>query len=167
MRPLRRARFILLATMAFLAVGLLAPPSAAAQGPPPGAGGSAGIKVTLVQGLVFPSMAAGLPAVVVVTAADANAAVLTASGKKNNAVTASVVEPSILMTTGTGAAPAEQIPVTGWTFGGSLVDGGGSGSGVMDGTGNITNMRVGATATVSASNVGGTYTGTATFRLVY
>lgn len=122
------------------------------------------ITLSTVQDLTFAPQVAGTTVDVVTAAGDTNAAIFSATGALDAVALGSVVEPTIDMSTGAGASTAETIVVDTWSYGGSLaVDG----STVFDGTGNIADMRVGATAHVEAEDVAGDYVGSATFRLVY
>lgn len=124
------------------------------------------IVITETQALSFPNTTSGGALAVVVAPTDGTAAIFTATGQASTGATGSVVEASIDMqhSTWSVADPTKEITVDTWTTGGNL-----SGAGAMtfDGTGNITNLRVGGTANVSANDIAGAYTGTATFRLVY
>ena len=51
-----------------------------------------------------------------------------------------------------------------FTYGGDLSS---SGTGSFDNSGDISDMRVGATAHVAANDTPGAYTGSATFRVTY
>lgn len=122
----------------------------------------AAINITEVQALAFPDTEAGTAGTLVVAPADATAAVFSATGSASANIAVSVGD--INMTDGT-----DNIPVATWVFGGNLVDGGdgNNGTGSFDGTGNIADMRVGATATLGGTEGAGSYAGTATFTVVY
>ncbi len=122
------------------------------------------IIVSETKALSFVEAVAGTADTVITAAGDGEAAIFTATGEASRAVTGSVVESSITMTTGGGGA-TEQITVDTFTTGGNLsaLDG----SAAFDGTGNLVDMRIGATANIDATDVAGDYTGSATFRLVY
>jgi hypothetical protein len=122
------------------------------------------ITLTTVQDLSFAPQPVGEAVDVLTTAADSRAAVFSATGEANAVAQTSVVEPSIEMVTGAGSASGERITVDTFTYGGSLAT---DGSTAFDGSGEINNMRVGATAHVEADDVQGDFVGTATFRLVY
>ena len=101
-----------------------------------------------------------------VAAADATAAVFSATGQANKFATASVVQSSItlLRSGGTGGNSPDEITVDTFTLGGTGI----SGSTVDFGAGgSVSDMRVGATAHVLAEDVAGDYSGTATFSLLY
>lgn len=120
------------------------------------------LSITENAALDFGEEAVGYSGSIVIAPADG--AQFSVSGHPNYQVQASIVESSINMTTGDGVGATKQIPVGSWTFGGNL---NGSGLGTLDGSGSLTNMRVGATATVEDTDIAGDYSGSATFRLVY
>ena len=122
------------------------------------------ITLSLDQDLSFAPQTAGQASDVVTAPSDSTAAVFSATGESDAVAQASVVESSIEMSTGTGASTAERITVDAWTYGGSLAS---NGSTAFDVSGNLSDMRVGATAHLEADDVSGSYAGSATFRLVY
>lgn len=122
------------------------------------------ITLSSVQDLSFAPQLAGSNEAVVTAAGDSSAAVFSATGEANSPAQASVVESSIEMTTGAGSSASERITVDSFTYGGSLA---GDGSTAFDASGNIDDMRIGATANVEADDISGDYAGSATFRLVY
>lgn len=124
------------------------------------------IVITETQALSFPNTTSGGAIGVTVAPTDATAAIFTATGQASTGVTGSIVEASIdmLHSTWTVADVTKEITVDTWTTGGNLS---GAGAATFDGAGNLTNLRIGATANVSANDIAGAYTGTATFRLVY
>lgn len=128
---------------------------------------AATIAITEIQGLSFPAAVAGTTTTMVTAATDSTAAVFNATGDANTALTATIVETGVIITTGTGSTNSQKISIDNWTFGGSLTDGGGSGTGTFDATGALTNLRIGATANVESDDIAGDYTGTVTLRLVY
>lgn len=122
------------------------------------------IVITETQALSFASAGAGSGSTVVTAATDGTAAIFTATGEASTAVTGSVVDANITMTTGDGVGTTKQITVDTFTTGGDMD---GSGSATFDGSGDLTNLRIGATANVEAEDIAGSYSGTTTFRLVY
>ena len=128
------------------------------------AAASQAISVSEDKPLAFGNVIAGFTQDIVINAGDAGAAVFSATGDPNISVTAEVVEKKITMQTPSGAGHAARITVSGWSYGGSLSSKGG---GYFDGSGQLSNIRVGATARVRSSDVEGFYIGSATFRLVY
>lgn len=124
------------------------------------------IVITEVQALSFMNIAAGTSTTIVTAPGDTNAAVFNATGDVSAAVTVSIVENNVNITTGSGNGAQRKIPITAWTFGGSLTDAGGSGTASFDASGILNNMRIGASATVDANNLAGDYSGTVTLRVV-
>lgn len=124
------------------------------------------IVITETQALSFPNTTSGGAIAVTVAPADGTAAIFTATGEPSTGVTGSVVESSIVMqhSTWSVADVTKEITVDTFTTGGNLS---GAGAGTFDGTGNITDMRIGGTANVQANDIAGAYSGSATFRLVY
>ena len=114
------------------------------------------ITITKVQDLLFPDTTlTGSAFTIVVLPADSGAANFTAQGGKNRNITKSVVESSINMA---AAGVVGTIAVDTFVL---------SGPTAFDGSGNITGIKVGATAHVLAASEDGNYTGTATLRVVY
>lgn len=125
---------------------------------------AAPVSVTEESPLSFGNVIAGFSQDIVITASDAGAAVFSATGDPNVAVTGQIVEKKTNMYTTGATGQAGRITVDNWSYGGNLAS---NGSGNFDGAGQLTNMRVGATATVGSSDPEGFYSGSATFRLVY
>jgi len=125
------------------------------------------IVITETQALSFADTVAGTGSSVVTAAADATAATFTATGEASTAVTGSVVEANITMQHSSWTVPdaTKEITVDTWTLGGDMNPG--TGAATFSGGGALNDLRVGATATVGATDITGVYTGTATFRLVY
>jgi hypothetical protein len=114
------------------------------------------IIVTVIQGLQFPStMLTGSDINVVVTVGSPDAASFNANGSPNRSFVASVVQPSI-----DASAPGVSSVITMDNF---LIAGPTS----FNGSGDANGLRVGATAHILASTDEGTYSGIATFRVVY
>lgn len=122
------------------------------------------IVISESKAMDFPDTVSGAASTLVTTAAGTDAAILTATGEANRAATASVVETSVEITTGLGDDATKRITVDTFTLGGDI---GVGGAVTFDGTGNLSDMRVGATAHVESNDIAGDYAGTATFRLVY
>ena len=122
------------------------------------------IVITETNALSFADTVSGQTLAVVTGAADASAAQFTATGEPSRAVTGSVVEASIEMTTGDGVGNTKRITVDSFTTGGDMS---GAGAATFDGSGDLADLRVGGTANVESDDIAGNYAGTATFRLVY
>ena len=122
------------------------------------------ITITETNALSFANTESGQLVDVTTAALDSTAAQFTSTGEPSTAVTGSVVETNINMTTGTGDDSTKQIVVDTWTFGGDM---NGSGVATYDGSGDLSNLRVGATAHVEAEDIAGAYSGAATFRVTY
>lgn len=102
---------------------------------------------------------------VVLAPTGTTAAIYDATGSATRTVQASVTTSTIeLACQTTASCGTAKIPVTDFTFGGGLSS---SGAATFDAAGKITNMRVGATATIDANDKTGRYYGVGTFRLVY
>ena len=114
------------------------------------------ITITKVQDLLFPDTTLTGSAInLIVLPADSGAANFTAQGGKSRNITKSVVESSINMA---AAGVVGNIAVDTFVL---------SGPTAFDGSGNITGIKVGATAHILAASEDGNYTGTATLRVVY
>ncbi len=125
--------------------------------------GAAPIVITEQKGLTLGNAVAGFAATLVIAPTDAGAAVFSASGDPNTPVIASIVEGSIVLTTGSGSGAGRQIVLDSWTFGGSLAA---DGTAVLDAQGKLSNMRVGATANIESDDIGGDYSASPTLRLL-
>ncbi|MEI6093085.1 MAG: DUF4402 domain-containing protein [bacterium] len=114
------------------------------------------ITITKVQDLSFPDTTlTGSAFDITVATIDSGAATFNAQGGKNRNITRSIVESSINM-----SAPGVTGNIAVNTF--SI-----SGPTAFDSSGNANGLKVGAVAHVLAASEDGTYTGTATFRVVY
>jgi len=114
------------------------------------------ITISKVQDLLFPNTTlTGSAFTIAVLPADSGAASFNAQGGKNRNITKSVVESSINMSASgvVGNIAVDTFVLTGPT--------------AFDSTGNITAIKVGATAHVLAASLDGNYSGTATLRVVY
>ena len=119
--------------------------------------------ITERSALSFPSLPSNTTAINLVTnPSDSDAAVFDANGTANQPITVTTKESFIWLRSGN-----QKIMIQDFTFGGSVTDIGGSGTGSFDISGNLTNIRVGATVVIPASPVPGSYTGILTFKLVY
>lgn len=122
------------------------------------------IALTQTGELSFGEVIAGSATTVTTAPDDGNAVAFAAVGEPLRAVTGSIVEDSIVLISGEGSTPQEQITVDSFQTGGSLSE---DGSAVFDTEGTLNDLRIGATAHVEAEDVPGNYIATATFRLVY
>ncbi len=122
------------------------------------------IVITETNALSFVETTAGSDQTVVTAPADGIAAQFTATGEASRAVTGSVVESSVTLTTGAGLTTPEQMTVDTFTTGGDMS---GAGAATFSVGGALSDLRIGATANVLTEDVPGTYAGSATFRLVY
>lgn len=122
------------------------------------------ITVTNTSDLDFGTYEGGQNNNITVAAADAGAATFSSTGEASTAVTGVIVESSIEMTTGDGIGTTKRITVDTWTYGGDMDA---SGVATYDGSGNLSNLRVGGTAHAEVEDIAGNYTGTATFRVTY
>ena len=122
------------------------------------------IVITETNALSFVETTAGSDQTVTTAPGDGIAATFTATGEASRAVTGSVVEPSVVLTTGAGVTTPEQMTIDTFTTGGDMS---GAGAASFDGSGDLSDLRVGATANVLTEDVPGVYAGSATFRLVY
>ena len=114
------------------------------------------ITITKVQDLLFPDTTlTGSAFTIVVLPADSGAANFNAQGGKSRNVTRSIVESSINMS---ASGVAGTIAVDTFVL---------SGPTAFDASGNISGIKVGATAHVLAASEDGIYSGTATLRVVY
>ena len=114
------------------------------------------ITITKVQDLSFPDTTiTGSLINLVVLPADSSAASFTAQGGNSRSITKSIVESSINMS---ASGVVGNIAVDTFVL---------SGPTAFDGTGNITGLKVGATAHILAASLDGNYTGSATLRVVY
>ena len=122
------------------------------------------IVITETNALSFVDTVAGTTQDVVTGPADALAAQFSATGEPSRPVTGSVVESSVEVTTGDGVGSTKRMTIQDFTTGGDMS---GAGSASFDGSGDLSDLRVGATAKVESDDIPGDYAGTATFRLVY
>ena len=119
---------------------------------------SAAITVTLVRNLDFGYQILGLTQNVIVAPTDSGAASFNASGLTvGKTTTCSVTTSSITMSNG-GSGTTNQITVNAFKISGCTTP--------VPSGGQILGIGVGATAAIKSTNLEGTYTGTATFRIV-
>lgn len=129
------------------------------------------IALTNQQGITFPTqevVSGDTP--ITVGPTDAAAAIFSAIGEAGKNATGSVTDTNIqLSCTSAATCGTDAITVNNFTLGGDLAAGGRvTFPGALgSGTGNLTNLRIGATETLTSADRAGTYSGTATFRLVY
>jgi len=120
------------------------------------------IVLTKTQDLTFPNASAEFVDSVLVAANDSTAAIFSATGEANRAVTGSITASSIEMIHTVDSS--HKIIVDSFTTGGDMNS---SGVTAFDNSGNLSNLRVGATANIEADDIAGNYAGSATFRLSY
>lgn len=122
------------------------------------------ITITKVADLRFPSVISGFSQVVVVNPSDSAAAVFEITGFECSRIRADVIENIEFMTAG-GGLSGDSIEIRDFTYGGSLDS---LGQAVTDcTTGNLQNIRVGGTASISSTNNESFYEGTPTLRVLY
>ena len=113
------------------------------------------ITITKIQDLLFPDGTAhGSAYDMVVATGDAGAATFNAKGGKGRNLARSVVESSVILSDGGG----QTLTVNTFVVAGPTA---------FDGFGDANGLKVGATLHVLASSHQGTYSGSATFRVVY
>ena len=112
------------------------------------------ISITEINALSFPDAVAGSNQSLTVLPTDAGAAEFNATGNANSNITVSVVEASINMSDGSG----NDILVDTFAV---------TAPASFDGSGNANGMKVGATANIEAADPAGSYSGSATFRVIY
>ena len=120
--------------------------------------------ITTISDLLFPSVVSSASSqTITVLASDGGAAVFDLTGTANSVVAVEIAEKSIQAT----SAGGKQIKIDGFTYGGSLTPAAKGATGTLDAAGNLTNMRIGATASVKNKQESGTYIGTLTLTVVY
>ncbi|PCI42584.1 MAG: hypothetical protein COB51_12845 [Moraxellaceae bacterium] len=122
------------------------------------------ITLTESQSLSFSNSLAGSDNDVVILPTSGEAAKFSASGEADYAATGSIIESSIVLTTGEGTDSTEQITIDTFVLGGDMSSGGNL---TFDSEGSASNLNVGGTAHILAEDIIGAYSGAATFRLVY
>lgn len=120
------------------------------------------IQLTSAQALSFGAVTAGSAKAVVI--APATGAKFSSIGEANGAVTGSIIENGILLNAGGGSSSAQQIVVDGFVVGGDMDA---TGNAVFDTSGQLNDLRIGATAHIESEDIVGVYAGSATFRLLY
>jgi len=120
--------------------------------------------VTTISDLQFPTVvSASSSQTITVLPSDSGAAVFDVSGTPNSIVGVEIAEKSIQAT----SAGGKQIKIDSFTYGGSLVPAAKGATGTLDASGNLTNMRIGASASVKNKQESGVYTGTLTLSVIY
>lgn len=127
------------------------------------------IVLTVLNNLSFPETNAGTAQTVTVSPGASSAAKFSATGMPLQGVTGSVTQETVELTCTSGACTsstgdAKKIEIDTFSFGGDMNSSGGAN---FDSNGTLNNLTIGAKEHIKASNLQGTYTGTATFRLVY
>lgn len=122
------------------------------------------IKMTLQSPLNFPSTTAGNSATVTTDPADTGSVHFVATGEPNAAITGTILENQVTLTTSDGLGSEKQITVDNFVTGGDMNE---SGLATFDENGALDNLRIGATAHIDADNIPGSYSTTATYRVVY
>lgn len=122
------------------------------------------INISLVQNLNLGAHAVGTAQQVYVNPSSSQAAQFTATGDANARVVGSVVQQQIMLENPAGSGVTAQISLGSWQFGGDMQS---SGQAQFNSSGELHNLRLGGYATISAHNIAGSYSGTATFRLTY
>ena len=114
--------------------------------------------ITKTSDLSFPATASsGSIQNVTVAPADGTAATFDITGEASTAITASIVEANVTLTSST-------IVVDTFTFGGGLAA---DGTATTTAGGAVAGAAVGATANVPASHAAGSFSGSLTFRVLY
>ncbi|MDH5560495.1 MAG: DUF4402 domain-containing protein, partial [Deltaproteobacteria bacterium] len=122
--------------------------------------------VTLINNLTFPTtedLSAGQAVTVLPT--DANAAVFTITGTPNTPVTISIVPSNNVNMVLSGGS--KKIKIIDFTFGGSVPTQLSPITATLDATGNLSNLRLGATANVLTSTAAGYYLTSIALRVIY
>jgi len=123
------------------------------------------IELSISQNLSFESTFTNKSSSMVTSPNSYRSAVFKASGEPNKKFIASIDASEIYMRlNGVGKAKEEIIVVSDFTFGGDLDK---HGIGDFSNNGNLTNLRVGATASVKSYNMPGSYIGSTSLRLIY
>ena len=118
------------------------------------------LSITEQSALSFPDTEASASAQnVVIAPTGTGAAVFNIAGEASRPVTASIVQSNLQITNG-----STTVTIGSFTFGGGLSS---SGTGTLNGSGQLTGAGVGATAAIPANPQAGVYSGSLTFRVVY
>lgn len=117
------------------------------------------IIITNIHMLDFGTITGGRSEQEVIGPDDPNAAVFRATGEPRLTVAASILEKNIDLTNSNG----DKIKVTSFTLGGDLRND----KAQFNNKGELSDLRVGATAIIKSNSPAGDYYGTATFQLVY
>ena len=124
------------------------------------------LSINQVQDLSFGEAYSGSAQSLVVDPTDGGAAIFSAIGDVTKTATISMSNDTIVMKKGAGGTANTEVSVSSFLFGGSGV----SGDDILDfdlHESNITDIRVGATATVEAGDEAGSYLGSATVSVIY
>ncbi|OUS04022.1 hypothetical protein A9Q81_06290 [Gammaproteobacteria bacterium 42_54_T18] len=122
------------------------------------------ITLTMQNSLSFPAVIAGENKTLITHPASSDAVIFSATGESSAPVTGTVVESFVVMKTGSGLDESEKIQVDSFITGGELST---DGTGIFDTNGELSNLRIGASAHIEENDVPGDYSSTATFRLTY
>jgi len=124
------------------------------------------IALTNVNGITFPEHEVVTSDTnITVAPADTGAAKFSATGAPDRAVTGSVTTDSVSLQCSTpSTCNRETMTINNFTYGGDMNN---SGNATFSNDGKLNNLLIGATQQINASNNAGTYSGNATFRLVY
>ncbi|MBL4865315.1 MAG: DUF4402 domain-containing protein [Pseudomonadales bacterium] len=120
--------------------------------------------MTQNKDLTFDEIIAGTTQSITTSPEDNNAVSFSAGGEPNSAVTASVVENSVILISGLGEDSTTKITMDSFTMGGDLTV---AGNGVFNSNGLLADLRVGATVHIEGEDQPGDYSAIATFRVVY
>ncbi len=112
-----------------------------------------------ITDLIFPVQVQGVGATVTVGVNDAGAATFTATGTAGRSATIKLTSKTVTITTPPNTNNNYRITVNNFVINNT--------SPVFNALGQITNIRVGARATIVAADVEGEYSGTNTLRLTY
>lgn len=120
------------------------------------------LTIITVKDLEFQAAIAGIAQTITTPANSVYAATFSVTGDANQPITVSVQERRIRMAN--QDFPSDRIRVRDWTFGGAISS---NGTGVLDNNGQLSNIRLGASARVRRNLRPGHYSGSGTIRVVY
>ena len=124
------------------------------------------LSIDQVQDLNFGNAFSGTADDLIVLPDAGGAAIFSATGDVTKTATISMANGTIVMKKGAGGTANTEVSVSSFTFGGLGVSGTNQLDFVADGS-SITDIRVGATASIEAGDEAGSYVGTATVSVVY
>lgn len=108
---------------------------------------------------------------VTVAPEDAGAAVFDARGEPYQVVRVTVKHShtymDIVQQSGSADSGGKRVELIHFSYGGSLTERGGGGTGIFDASGNLTNIRIGATAKIPSPVIPGNYRGQIILRIIY